>query len=204
MKTIFALKDVFEKIDRGRDQVLFVLIKPYWPRRITPNQITIVRIVIALFLFVILFFYKNDNKFIIISLFCFGAFTDLLDGSVARGLNKVTNIGAMLDPAADRLLIVPIAVYSLFAGHKWLLLILIFLEIINALVSIWAHGKNIFVTSNIFGKLKMLLQSVVFAAILVFFPNEPNLFFIDMLWVSAIFLIIGIYLKVLEIRNVKT
>ncbi len=198
---LYDLKEPFEKIDQFRDKVLFILIKPYWPRRITPNQITILRIVIAIFLFIILFFYKNENKLLIISLFCIGAFTDLLDGSVARGLDKVTNIGAMLDPAADRILILPIAVYSLFSGHKWLLLFLLILEIINALVSIWGHGKNIFIVSNIFGKMKMFLQSLVFAVILVFFPQEPNLFFIYILWISAIFLVAGIYFKILEIRD---
>ncbi len=200
-KFLYELKDFFESIDRWRDKVLFVFIKPYWPRRITPNQITVFRIIIAIILFVLLFFYKNDNKLLIISLFCVGALTDLLDGSVARGLDKVTNIGAMMDPAADRILIIPIAVYSLFSGHKWLLLILLLLEVINTLASIWGHGKNIFIVSNIFGKTKMLLQSVVFAAILVFFPQPPNLFFIDILWISAIFLVISIYFKVLEIRE---
>ncbi len=200
---LYRIKDFFESIDRQRDKALFVFIKPYWPRTITPNQITIFRIIIAIILFILLFFYKNDDKLLIISLFCVGAFSDLLDGSVARGLDKVTNIGAMLDPAADRLLIIPIAVYSLFPGHKWLLLLLIILEIINTLASVWGHGKNLFIVSNIFGKMKMLLQCVVFAAILVFFPQEPNLFFIDILWISAIFLIISIYFKVLEIRGIQ-
>ena len=202
-KFLSKLKEFFEKIDQQRDKLLFIFIKPYWPRHITPNQITIVRIVIAISLFILLFFYKNDNKLLIISLFCLGAFSDLLDGSVARGINKVTKIGAMLDPAADRILIVPIAVYSLFFNHKWLLLFLIILEIINALVSIWAHGKNIFITSNIFGKIKMFLQSLVFVFILVYFPKEPNIFFINIIWISTIFLAISIYLKILEIRETK-
>jgi phosphatidylglycerophosphate synthase len=139
---------------------------------------------------------------LIISLFCVGALTDLLDGSVARGLKKETKIGALLDPAADRILIIPIAIYSLFTDHKWLLLWLLLLEIINALSSIYAHGKNIFIESNIFGKVKMVLQSIVFVAILVFWPKTPNMFFIYILWFTVILIIVSIYFKILEIKKI--
>lgn len=202
-KLLYYSKSFFEKMDTLRDKVLFIFIKPYWPKHISPNQLTVFRIIIGIFLFVMLFFYKNDSKILIISLFCVGAITDLLDGSVARGLHKETSVGALLDPAADRILIIPIAVYSLFPDHQWLLLWLIILEIINALASIYGYGKNVFVSSNIFGKIKMVLQSVVFGAILIFWPKSPNMFFIYILWFSVIFLIISIYLKALEI-NEKT
>src|SRR5258706_13100139 len=153
-KFLDELKLFLERIDTLRDRILFVFIKPYWPRRILPNHLTVIRIIIGIVLFILLF-YENTNKALIISLFCIGAITDLLDGSVARAFNEETKVGAMLDSAADRILIIPIAIYSLFNLHRWLFLILILLEIINAVVSIYGHGKNIFIEANIFVKIKM-------------------------------------------------
>ena len=146
-------KSFLEKIDKLRDRVLFIFIKPYWPRQILPNHLTIIRILIGIYLFILLFYYNNNNKILIITAFCLGALTDLLDGSIARCLKKETKLGAMIDPIADRILIIPIAAYILFIYHRWLLLSLMLLEIINALISVYALGKNVFVHSYVFGKI---------------------------------------------------
>ena len=202
-KFIGGLKFFLEKLDHYRDEVLFVFIKPYWPRKITPNAITTVRIIIGVLLFALLFFFKIEDKILIISLFFFGALTDLLDGSVARGKNMVTEFGAMLDPVADRIIIIPIAVYSLFSSHKWLLLVLLLIEIINALASIYYTTKKVYLESNIFGKTKMVMQSLVFVAILVVWPNPPSQFFIALLWVSVGFTLLSIFSKIMEGRPIK-
>ncbi len=191
------LKYFLEKIDSYRDSFLFLFIKPCWPRKISPNQITSIRVFIGIFLFIFLFWFGIENKILIISLFCVGVFTDLLDGPVARGTNRVTEFGAMLDSTADRILIIPIAVYSLFHFHKWLLLVLLLVEISNAIASIFYKSREIYLESNIFGKTKMVLLSVVFAVILIVWPNNPSLFFIDVLWISMIFSFLSIFTKLL-------
>ncbi|MBI1866511.1 MAG: CDP-alcohol phosphatidyltransferase family protein, partial [Candidatus Staskawiczbacteria bacterium] len=199
-KFIEGLKLFLEKIDSYRDEILFVFIKPYWPSKITPNKITTVRIIIGVLLFILLFFFKIEDKILIVSLFFFGVLTDLLDGSVARGKNMVTELGAMLDPVADRIIIITIAVYSLFEAHRWLLLVLLLIEVANTFVSIYYKTKKVYLESNIFGKTKMVMQSLVFAAILFFWPNPPHRFFIDILWVSVAFALLNIFYKILEIR----
>ena len=201
MQKLYNLKLFLEKIDSLRDKILFLFIKKYWPEKISPNHLTITRIVIGILLFIILFYSKNNDKNLIISLFIFGALTDLFDGSVARGLKKETKLGAVLDSVADRILIIPIALYGLFSSHKWLFLLIVLLEIANFLISVYGYGKNVFIKSNIFGKIKMFLQSAVFAAILVFWPNTPNIFFIYALWISVLFIIISIYIKFLELKK---
>jgi CDP-diacylglycerol--glycerol-3-phosphate 3-phosphatidyltransferase len=195
------LKLFLEKIDHYRDEVLFIFIKPYWPHKITPNQITYLRIIISILLFVLLFFLRIENKPLIIFLFCFGALTDLLDGSVSRAFNKTTEFGAMLDPIADRILIIPIAFYILYQPQRWLLLILILLEIISALFSIYLKSKKVISKANIFGKTKMVLLSLVFIAILIYFPEQPAYIFIEIIWISLIFSILSIFTKLLELNN---
>lgn len=195
------VKLFLEKIDGLRDKVLFVIIKPFWPRKVLPNHLTVARIIIGIILFILLFYYRNDSGTLIISLFLAGALTDLLDGSVARGLNEETKLGAAIDPIADRILIIPIAIYSLITSHSLLLLLLISLEIINAIGSMYGKGKGVFLKSNIFGKIKMVLQSIVFGVILIFWPKPPNIFLIYMLWFSVVLIIVSIYVKFLEIKN---
>jgi CDP-diacylglycerol--glycerol-3-phosphate 3-phosphatidyltransferase len=201
MKSIDDLQHFLEKIDSYRDRLLFVFIKPYWPRKITPNHVTWIRIIIGTLLFVMMFFFRYENKALVVALFCIGAFTDLIDGPVARGTNRVTELGAMLDSTADRILILPIAVYSLFSVHKWLLLCLLLAEIINALSSIFYKSKEIYLESNIFGKTKMVLMSVVFIIILFAWPAPPSQFFIYILWATIPFSFLSIFSKMLELNE---
>ena len=198
---IDGLQYFLEKLDHYRNELLYLFIKPYWPRKITPNQITWIRVVLGVLIFVLLFWLKIENKTLIVSLFCVGIFTDLIDGPIARGTNRVTEFGAMLDSMADRIIIIPIAVYSLFGIHKWLLLALLLAEIINAITSIFYKSKKIYLESNIYGKTKMVLLSVVFIAILVFWPKPPAIFFVDILWISLIFSFLSIFTKILELND---
>lgn len=190
-----------EKIDSYRDKFLFLFIKPYWPKKITPNHITWVRVFLGILLFILLFWLGIENKILIVLLFAFGALTDLLDGPVARGTNRVTEFGAMLDSTADRILILPIAVYSLFDHHKWLLLALLLFEILNAITSLYYKSKEIYFESNIYGKTKMVLLSLVFLAILAVWPNPPSLFFIYILWFSLVFSFLSIFTIALELNS---
>ena len=180
MKTFLdGLKSFLEKIDHYRDEFLFLFIKPYWPRKISPTHVTYVRLVIGVILFVLLFFFGIEDNLLIISLFFFGALTDLFDGSVARALNRVTEFGAMLDPIADRLLILPIAVYSLYKFDRWLLLFLLLTEIIYALVAVFHKSKIAYHSPNIFAKTKTFLLAIVFLVILIVWPARPAIFFMD-------------------------
>ena len=202
MKSIINIfKTFLEKLDSLRDKLLFLFIKPYWPRKITPNHLTWFRVFISVLLFVLLFWFEIENKALIVTLFALGAISDLLDGSVSRGLNRVTDFGAMLDPLADRLLLLPIAFYSLYHFQKWLLLALILAEIINATTSIFYRSREKYYGSNIFGKTKMVLMCVVFIAILFMWPAPPSQFFIDILWVTLLFSLLSIFTRILELNN---
>ena len=197
------LKISLEKLDKLRDQILFGFIKKFWPRRITPNHLTYLRLIISVILFVLLFYFGVENKTLILTLFITGILTDLFDGSVARALKMETNFGAMLDPIADRMIIIPIAIYSLLTSHRWLLLSIIILEILNGLVHLYQQSKNIFTSANVFAKVKMVLQSIIFAIILITWPKPLSLFIIDILWLSVITSILGIFFKIITGEHPK-
>ena len=200
-KLLNKLGGFLKKISDWRDEALFLFIKPFWPRKITPNKISFVRVAIGLLLFVLLFFFHIENKPLIITLFCIGILTDLLDGSVARGLDKVTEFGAMLDPTADRILILPIAIYSLYTTNFGLLIVWFFTEIVNASTSIFYKSKKPYTESNIFGKTKMVLWCIIFLAILIVWPSPLPVFFIDIIWISLIISFLSIFAKFLDLKD---
>ena len=107
----------------------------------------------------------------------------------------------MLDPVADRILILPIAIYSLYADHKWLLLIMLLAELAGAWISMFEKSKESNVKPNIFGKTKMVLWSLVFVAVLIAWPNVPDIFFIDIIWISLIFSFLSILVKFMELNK---
>lgn len=195
MKILDNFGNFLEKIDRYRDELLFLFIKPCWPKSITPNHITYVRIVMGTALFFMLFFFGIENKIIMILLFGIGALTDLFDGSVARGLNKVTDFGATLDIIADRILVLPIAVYSLYQSEKWLLFALLIFEFIGAIIAAFHESRQKYVV-NIFAKTKMVLWVVVFVAILVVWPDPIPLFFVYVLCISLVFSFLSIITRI--------
>lgn len=198
-KSLNFLQDTLEGISDWRDRVLWLFIKPHWPRRITPNHLSYSRVAIGILLFVLLFFFGIEDKSLIIFIFCVGILTDLFDGSVARGLNKVTEFGAMLDPMADRALILPIAIYALYKTHPYLVLIWLATEAINAVASSFYKKRKPYLESNIFGKTKMVLYCIFLLGVLIVWPKPVPLFIIDIIWLAIVVSFLSIFTKTIEL-----
>jgi len=197
-KGLTHLKSFFDRLHHEKDRFLFIFIAKYWPRFITPNQLTVTRIVISVLL---VFFMANIERFrpFILPVFLIGALTDLLDGAVARCLKQITRFGEIVDPLADRLLILPVAFFLLMVSHQILLFLILISEIFNSLITLFAMKRRIPVETNIFGKIKMFLQSVALLGMLLFLPGGINTFFIDVLWLSLVFMLMAIIYKLINI-----
>ena len=68
------------------------------------NAITLSRILCAIFIY--LYLYLESNYLVALLLFGFASFSDFLDGYIARKTNSESVLGEILDPIADKLLIV--------------------------------------------------------------------------------------------------
>jgi phosphatidylglycerophosphate synthase len=66
-----------------------------------PNALTLLRILAIPFFAIAVWYGHHWQAFI---LFAAAGFTDLLDGLIARAFNQRSDLGAVLDPAADKLL----------------------------------------------------------------------------------------------------
>ena len=107
------------------------------------------------------------------------AFTDALDGSLARTRGQITKFGMMFDPLADKLLVGSMVIILVFEYFNvWLGLAILGIEILFmalALVSSY-HFKTVRM-ANIWGKIKMISQvSAVSLTLLAIFFSSPILF----------------------------
>jgi len=70
-----------------------------------PNLITIGRIVLAVLIIPLLFMEQLSPRLIAFVVFLVAAFSDLWDGHLARSRGLITDLGKLLDPLADKLLL---------------------------------------------------------------------------------------------------
>ena len=157
-----------------------------------PNKITIMRIIlIPIYLLV---FYSNlDNRLLIAGLiFLLAGISDLLDGYIARKYDLTSDLGAVLDPLADKLMI--FAVLISFTTMKliplWVLIALGIKEIfmiIGSGISIMYHKDKV-VHANYYGKFATISFYIAILSI-VFNINEV---------LSTILLIVTVTLNVLS------
>lgn len=108
-----------------------------------------------------------------VSIFIIASVTDKLDGYIARKYNQVTNLGKLLDPLADKLL-VSAALVVMVAQRlipAWIALIIIGREVFVSGIRIMAAAKGIVLAADQHGKLKLVLQVIGIAAVLL--RNDP-------------------------------
>ncbi|MDY0100500.1 MAG: CDP-diacylglycerol--glycerol-3-phosphate 3-phosphatidyltransferase [Bacilli bacterium] len=163
-----------------------------------PNKLSLSRIVIVtimlLGLFVLSFFnldpiYLGNSKinliyFIVFVVFFMAAFTDYLDGHLARKYNLITDLGRFLDPIADKLLVNSLIIFlivtpSYAAGNisfsLWCVILLIMRDLIVDALRLIAISNNKVIAANIFGKIKTVLQMVAISFVLL--NNWPFSYF---------------------------
>jgi CDP-diacylglycerol--glycerol-3-phosphate 3-phosphatidyltransferase len=147
-----------------------------------PNTLTLSRIFIVPLLVVVLLTPFSENWFGVprhilgVAMFLAAAFTDFLDGRIARSRNQVSPLGQLLDPIADKLLI-SAALISLVENQlapAWAVVIIIGREFaVSGLRSV-AATEGLIISASRMGKFKMLAQVVTVALLIVAsFAGKP-------------------------------
>ncbi len=163
--------DVVHPHDHFLDRTLLRFL-PVW---VTPNRVTMVRVILTPVVFLITLF-----GYYALGIVCFllVAFTDAVDGSLARVRSKITRFGMLFDPLADKFLIGSMVLLLVFEYFPiYLGLSILGLEII--IVTFALVGQYKFQTvrmANIWGKIKMILQvCAVFLTLAALLLNAPYL-----------------------------
>ena len=140
----------------------------------------------------------NPIYLVFTMVFIIAAFTDMLDGKIARKCNLVTDLGKFLDPIADKLLNDAMMIFLLVPqAYAWeqrrnplmltILLICVVLMIARDLIvdalRLVAVKKNIVIAANIFGKAKTVLQMIAIPMLLL---NDWPFNYFDSNWPQAL------------------
>ena len=146
-----------------------------------PNVLTVVRILLVPVLFVALLEKTGDGDLLAAIVFAVASVTDAIDGYLARSRNWVTTFGKLMDPIADKLLIVAalIALFSLARLQAWVAMVIIAREFAVTVLRVAAGaGQGIVIPASPFGKLKTAAQVAMVMA-LIAVHGHP-------LWVSLL------------------
>jgi len=129
-----------------------------------PNLITVVRIALApVFIWVLLLFPNpgDHERWIAVALFVIASATDGVDGALARKRNQVTDLGKLLDPIADKVLIGgALVTLSLLGQVEWFITALILVREIGITVYRLAVLRDRVIAASGGGKLKTIMQSI--------------------------------------------
>jgi len=129
-----------------------------------PNQLTIARLVMALAFVGLMSFPSLSTYLIAYILFILAAITDYYDGKIARERNLVTNFGKLLDPVADKVLIVGALIMLMqvpgLRVPSWTVVAIIAREFLVTGARALAASEGAVIPANIWGKTKAVIQMV--------------------------------------------
>lgn len=141
-----------------------------------PNLISLIRLML-----IPLFFYfyviQRDNALGCL-LFALAAGTDWIDGQVARRTGQVSEVGKVLDPAVDRLLLIVgvISIWLIGRLPLWLMLLVFARDIMLGILTIWLKRRhNEKLTVIYLGKISTALLMIGFASLVLAWPMCPGL-----------------------------
>ena len=156
-----------------------------------PNLLSALRIFAIPLLVVFLTSPKPLPSFLAWLVFCIASLTDLLDGYLARQQKAETSVGKLLDPLADKLLIIAGMIMLIPLGRipAWMVVMIIGREVaITGLRGI-ASAEGIVIASSQWGKAKMVLQSFALGSLMLHYEYlgiNFHILGVILLWIALV------------------
>ena len=146
----------------------------WWGRRFRAmniaNKLTCLRIILTFVFMFFLFAHGLLAKALALAIFFFAALSDFLDGLIAQKKNMVTDFGRLMDPIADKILV--LAAFAAFVQMQlieaWMFVIIVSREILITSLRLFALNKGKVLSAARAGKHKTLSQMAVIFSILLF------------------------------------
>ena len=146
------------------------------------NKISILRILLIPFFVVSIVYYGSEGSlasYLPLGIFSIAVLTDALDGFIARRFNQKTELGTIIDPIADKLLIITAfvclamskSIPANFRIPPWLPIVVISRDIIIIIGSVIVHviKGSVQIVPTILGKVTTFLQMFTILAVLAKF-----------------------------------
>lgn len=144
-----------------------------------PNKLTFIRLALAVpFIY---FLQESPSggtlyRGIALALFAVASLTDFFDGYIARKYNLITDLGKIMDPLADKILVISALVVFVYLDYipPWMSIVVIAREFLISGIRILAAAKGEVIAAGNSGKYKTTSQLIVILIMLAFGRNPYN------------------------------
>jgi CDP-diacylglycerol--glycerol-3-phosphate 3-phosphatidyltransferase len=139
-----------------------------------PNVLTVLRILLVPVVVVALLDETPNGDLLAAIVFALASVTDWVDGYLARSRGSITTFGKLMDPIADKLLVVGalVSLVSLDRLQAWVAMVIIARELAVTMSRMAATGQGVVIAANRWGKVKTALQ-VLMIFLLITVSGSP-------------------------------
>jgi CDP-diacylglycerol--glycerol-3-phosphate 3-phosphatidyltransferase len=133
-----------------------------------PNFLTVLRILLVPVLVVALLGNTPSGDVLAAVVFAAASLTDFVDGYLARARDSVSTFGKLMDPLADKLLVIAalISLVSLNRLPAWVAMVIIARELAVTMLRLGATGAGVVISASMMGKVKTCLQIATILALI--------------------------------------
>lgn len=141
-----------------------------------PNVLTLLRILLVPVLVVALLDETANGDLLAAIVFALASATDAMDGYLARTRNDITTFGKLMDPIADKLLIISalVALVSLNRLAAWVAMVIIARELTVTVTRMHATQQGVIIAANSWGKAKTIVQVAAIFVLIVAGQPTPT------------------------------
>ena len=173
-----------------------------------PNIITLGRIILVP---IIVWAIASSQMEIAFAIFLVAGISDAVDGFLAKRFNMASELGALLDPLADKALLVSIYVALGIWGAvpRWIVILVVSRDImiVSAVIVSWLFGKPIPMKPLMVSKLNTTAQMAFAALVLASlgFGFTPTPYDLILMFLVTVFTLVSVSLYLVEwVRHMST
>lgn len=159
-----------------------------------PNLLSLFRILLIPFLAYLLVFTDPTSCALAALVFVAASVTDMLDGYLARRNKSVSDFGKLLDPLADKLLVVTVLIMLVAVDRPgeldvpaWLVVVIVAREVAVTVLRGIALTEGVVIPADELGKYKLLVQTFALVGLMLHYP-----------YLGIDFFVVGMYFLVLS------
>lgn len=160
-----------------------------------PNLLTALRL---LLIPVFVYFFFSPYRYgveIAVTVFILSGLTDVLDGYIARRYNQITKLGIVLDPLADKLMLITVLISVTISNNipLWIIVVVVLKELLMIFGGISLYNQNhAVIPANKFGKISTLLSYIAILSVLFELPFNKIVLYV---YVGTSILALVVYLN---------
>ena len=162
-----------------------------------PNRITLSRLLLAIVFFV---FLSHRYFNVALAIFFVAVITDWLDGYLARKWELSTDLGRIVDPFVDKVIICGAFIIFIHIAKDviapWMVITIVAREFLVSSIRGFSESKGVKFASNMWGKTKMFIQSWTICSMILYYAYFENIVWMNYLvyvfmWITIIVTIVS-------------